>query len=74
MNKAIGFVTDSTSDIPVEEAAKYEIAIVPANIIFGGKSLRDGLDISRSELYRRMATERLLPTIGREAVGQEAEQ
>jgi DegV family protein with EDD domain len=69
MNRAIGFVTDSTSDIPVEEAAKYEIAIVPANIIFGGKSLRDGVDISRSELYRRMAVERLLPTTSSPSVG-----
>jgi len=69
MNKAIGFVTDSTSDIPVEEAAKYEIGIVPAMIIFGGKSLRDGVDISRSELYRRMATDRLLPTTSSPSVG-----
>ncbi len=37
MNKNIGFVTDSTSDIPVDVAAKYEIDIVPAMIIFGGK-------------------------------------
>ncbi len=69
MNKAIGFVTDSTSDIPAEEAAKYEITIVPANIIFGGKSLRDGVDISRSELYRRMAAERLLPTTSSPSAG-----
>lgn len=69
MNKNIGFVTDSTSDIPVDVAAKYEIDIVPAMIIFGGKSLRDGVDISRSELYRRMATERLLPTTSSPSVG-----
>jgi DegV family protein with EDD domain len=69
MNQAIGFVTDSTSDIPTEIAAKYDIAIVPANIIFGGRSLRDGVDISRSELYRRMAAERLLPTTSSPSVG-----
>jgi len=69
MNHAIGFVTDTTSDIPAEEAAKYEMGIVPANIIFGGKSFRDGVDISRSELYRRMATERLLPTTSSPSVG-----
>lgn len=69
MKQEIGFVTDSTSDIPLEEAAKYEIDIVPANIIFSGKSLRDGVDISRSELYRRMATERLLPTTSSPSAG-----
>jgi DegV family protein with EDD domain len=69
MNKSIGFVTDSTSDIPVDVAAKYEISVVPAMIIFGGKSLRDGVDISRSELYRRMATDRLLPTTSSPSAG-----
>jgi DegV family protein with EDD domain len=69
MNKAIGFVTDSTSDVPAEEAAKYEIEVVPAMIIFDGKSLRDGVDISRSELYRRMLTQRYLPTTSSPSVG-----
>jgi DegV family protein with EDD domain len=69
MNKAIGFITDSTSDVPAEEAAKYEIEVVPAMIIFDGKSLRDGVDISRSELYRRMATQRYLPTTSSPSVG-----
>jgi DegV family protein with EDD domain len=69
MNKAIGFVTDSTSDIPAEEADRYAIDVVPAMIIFGGKSLRDGVDISRSELYRRMASQRFLPTTSSPSVG-----
>jgi DegV family protein with EDD domain len=69
MNKAIGFVTDSTSDIPAEEAARYEIDVVPAMIIYGGKSLRDGVDISRSELYRRMASQRFLPTTSSPSIG-----
>jgi DegV family protein with EDD domain len=69
MNRAIGFVTDTTSDIPLEDAAKYEIGIVSAQIIFGGKSFRDGVDISRSELYRRMVTERLLPTTSSPSIG-----
>jgi DegV family protein with EDD domain len=69
MNKAIGFITDSTSDIPAEEADRYAIDVVPAMIIFGGKSLRDGVDISRSELYRRMASQRFLPTTSSPSVG-----
>jgi DegV family protein with EDD domain len=69
MSKNIGFVTDSTSDIPVDEAQKYEVEVVPAMIMFGGQSFRDGVDISRSDLYRRMATQRILPTTSSPNVG-----
>jgi DegV family protein with EDD domain len=69
MTHAIGFVTDSTSDLPVDEAAKYGVEVVPAMIMFGGQSYRDGVDISRSEIYRRMSTQRLLPTTSSPSVG-----
>jgi DegV family protein with EDD domain len=69
MTKTIGFVTDSTSDIPDTEAEKFGVEIVPAMIMFGGQSYRDGVDISRSELYRRMTTQRILPTTSSPSVG-----
>ena len=69
MTESIGFVTDSTSDIPAEEAAKYAVEVVPAMIMFGGQSYRDGVDISRSDLYRRMTTQRILPTTSSPSVG-----
>ncbi len=69
MAEKIGFVTDSTSDIPVEDAAKYSVEVVPAMIMFGGQSFRDGVDISRSDLYRRMTTQRILPTTSSPSVG-----
>ncbi len=69
MTKAIGFVTDSTSDVPAAEAEKFGVEVVPAMIMFGGQSYRDGVDISRSELYRRMITQRILPTTSSPSVG-----
>jgi DegV family protein with EDD domain len=69
MTTSIGFVTDSTSDVPSAEAEKFGVAVVPAMIMFGGRSYRDGVDISRSELYRRMVTERILPTTSSPSVG-----
>jgi DegV family protein with EDD domain len=69
MPKSIGFVTDSTSDVPDTEAEKFGVEIVPAMIMFGGQSFRDGVDISRNELYRRMTTQRLLPTTSSPSVG-----
>jgi DegV family protein with EDD domain len=69
MTPAIGFVTDSTSDIPAADAEKFGVDVVPAMIMFGGKSYRDGVDISRAELYRRMVSERILPTTSSPSVG-----
>jgi DegV family protein with EDD domain len=69
MTETIGFVTDSTSDIPADEAAKFGVEVVPAMIMFGGQSYRDGVDISRSDLYRRMTTQRILPTTSSPSVG-----
>jgi len=69
MTETIGFVTDSTSDIPADDAAKYAVEVVPAMIMFGGQSYRDGVDISRSDLYRRMTTQRILPTTASPSVG-----
>jgi len=69
MTQTIGFVTDSTSDVPVQVAEKFGVEVVPAMIMFGGRSYRDGVDISRAELYRRMVAERILPTTSSPSVG-----
>jgi DegV family protein with EDD domain len=50
----IAIVTDSTADVPQELIEKYKIQIVNNLIIMDGKSLRDGIDISRDEYYRRL--------------------
>jgi DegV family protein with EDD domain len=69
MTEKIGFVTDSTTDLPPAEVEKFGVEVVPAMIMFGGQSYRDGVDISRSELYQRMASQRLLPTTSSPSVG-----
>ena len=46
-------VTDSTADIPTELARCLDIAVVPCQIHFGDQTYRDGVDITRQELYRR---------------------
>ena len=55
-------VTDSTGDIPEEEANALKITVVPAVLTVDGKSYRDGVDFSRSSLYERMAFMSNLPT------------
>lgn len=49
----IGFVTDSTSDIPAHLAEQLGIEIVPVLVNIDGKSYADGLEISREEFYSK---------------------
>jgi len=44
-------VTDSTFDIPPELAQELGITVIPLHVVFGEKSYRDGVDISKDEFY-----------------------
>jgi DegV family protein with EDD domain len=59
---AIAIVTDSTSDIEPARAAQLGIDVVPLFVVWGDKSYRDYIDLSRSEFYQKLATEPVLPT------------
>jgi len=58
----IAIVTDSTADIPPEQAAALGITVIPAMVTVGGESYADGQGLVRSELYRGMEAQRELPT------------
>lgn len=47
-------VTDSTSDIPADEAEALGIEVIPALVTVNGRSYKDGTELDRAELYRRM--------------------
>ncbi|MFH1524274.1 MAG: DegV family protein [Chloroflexota bacterium] len=65
----IGFVTDSTSDVPVNLAEQYGIEVVPALININGKSYADGVEISREEFYTRLPGLKPPPTTSAPSVG-----
>ena len=65
----VGFVTDSTSDIPQQLAEQYGIEIVPVLVNIQGKSYADRLEISREEFYTRLPNLRPLPTTSSPSVG-----
>lgn len=58
---AIAIVTDSTSDIEPARAAQLGVDVVPLFVVFGDKSYRDYLDLSREEFYDKLAHEKALP-------------
>jgi len=52
----IGVVTDSTCDLPKALIDRYGIRVVPAYINVDGKSLRDEVDLSRTQFYSNLMT------------------
>ncbi|HAS05006.1 MAG TPA: DegV family protein [Dehalococcoidia bacterium] len=56
----VKIVTDSTSDLPQELIEEFEITIVPAYVQFGGKTYRDGVDISQDEVYKKMLDDEIV--------------
>ena len=65
----IGFVTDSTADIPTDLAGQHGIEIVPALVNIGGHSYTDGIEISREEFYTRLPNLNPPPTTSSPSVG-----
>jgi DegV family protein with EDD domain len=52
----IGFVTDSTSDLPGATIEQHEIEIIPCVLVIGGKEYVDGIDITREEFYKQLSS------------------
>ena len=65
----IAVVTDSTADIPPKYVEQYSIHVIPNIIVIDGRSLEDGIDISRQEFYIKLASMKSLPTTATAASG-----
>lgn len=69
MAMRLAIVTDSTADLPREEALDHDVTVVPLHVIFGEQSYRDGIDLTASEFYAKLSTEKVLPTTSQPSVG-----
>lgn len=58
----IRIITDSPSDISINEGADLNIIIVPLKIHFDDKSYTEGVDLSVDEFYQKLTTSENLPT------------
>jgi len=61
-NERIAVVTDSCSDLPSEVAQALNVTIIPLNVIFGEEILKDGVEITSKEFYKRLAEAENLPS------------
>jgi fatty acid-binding protein DegV len=50
-----GIVTDSTSDISVEEAEAFNIEVIPAILVVDGIEYQDGKGLSREDYYNQLS-------------------
>lgn len=65
----IRIVTDTDANLPDDLISKYDITLVPIQIIFGREVLRERVDISDAEAYRRMSAAKELPKTSQPPVG-----
>jgi DegV family protein with EDD domain len=69
----VKIVTDSTSDLTPEVASELGITVVPLYVNFDNAVYRDGVDMTTSAFYRRLAENHSLPTTAAPAPGAFAE-
>jgi DegV family protein with EDD domain len=60
--KKVAVVTDTTACIPQEQVTRYDIEVVPVQLIFEDRAYRDGIDISPTEFYALLRQADKLPT------------
>jgi DegV family protein with EDD domain len=65
----IGFVTDSTSDLPDYLVEQHEIEMIRSVLVLDGKEYADGLDISREDFYKRLPSLQTPPTTAAPSIG-----
>ncbi|USK58483.1 DegV family protein [Peribacillus asahii] len=67
--KKVKIVTDSTTDMTLEELEKYEITMVPLSISIDGETFLDKVEIGSNEFLARMRKSKELPKSSQPAVG-----
>ena len=67
--KKIAVVTDSTAYLPAEYVKKHNIHVVPVRIHWDEKTLVDGVDITPSEFYERLAKSATIPSTSQPSAG-----
>ena len=65
---AIRIVTDSVADLPPALASANDITVIPAYVIIGNETYRDGVDISADRFYEQLGTLPSLPTTSQPTV------
>jgi DegV family protein with EDD domain len=66
--RTVAVVTDSTSDLPADIAARHGIMVIPLAVAIGDKTFLDG-DLTQEEFFDLMGKAKDLPTTSQPSVG-----
>jgi fatty acid kinase fatty acid binding subunit len=58
----VAILTDSTAYLPQDLLEQYNISVIPLTVLWGEEILRDGVDISPADFYKRLANSKIMPT------------
>jgi len=67
--RRIGFVVDSSCDLPDELVDRHGLVIVPVQVISGDKTWLDRIEIGNDEVYERMLTDQEIFTTSQPTPG-----
>ena len=65
----IRIITDSTCDMAREAVERFGISVVPAYVLFGEESFRQGIDINPTQFYARLQSSPELPSTSQPTPG-----
>ncbi|HVB24197.1 MAG TPA: DegV family protein [Ktedonobacteraceae bacterium] len=57
----VRIVTDSTADIPLEQAKALGITVVPLTVFFGNEEFLDGVELDNATFYQKLQTGKVTP-------------
>lgn len=57
----VRIVTDSTADIPAEQARALGITVVPLTVFFGDEAYLDGIELDNAGFYQKLQTSKVTP-------------
>ncbi len=57
----VRIVTDSTADIPLDQARAAGITVVPLTVFFGDEAYLDGIELDNAGFYSKLQTSKELP-------------
>ena len=66
----IAIVTDSTAYLSRDEVVELDIKVMPIPVIIDGTVYREGVDLTTSEFYEKLATSETFPSTSQPAVGE----
>jgi DegV family protein with EDD domain len=66
----IKIATDSTADLPLALIKEYNIAVIPLKVFFGKDVYREGIDITPSEFFGKLAAYDQLPATSQPSPGE----